>query len=56
MARLLNVDRSTISREIKRGRPASKTGQYAWRKSDRMVKKRRKLANQQHRKLNQQQA
>ena len=51
IAGLLRVHPSTVSREIKRGRAASKTQQYSWRKSHSQKVKRRWVANQQHRRL-----
>ena len=51
IARRLNVHRSTISREVKRGMSASKIGVYSWRKANRYKLARRYILNQMHRKL-----
>ena len=51
IARRLNVHRSTISRDVRRGRSASKIGVYSWRKAHRDKLTKRYLLNQRHRKL-----
>ena len=51
IARRLGVHRSTISREVRRGRSVSKTGAYSWRKAQRDRQAKRHLVNQMHRKL-----